>query len=338
MDLGRRGPSTKGRMMSGGQSRKEVTGREPFSPKSVTKVACWNVRSMNITGKSQTIANEMKTYGIDILGISEVRWKRAGQIHLTTWELILYSGHMDDNAIHSEGVAIMISKEAQRTLIGWEPVRPRIITSRFRTTAKRISLNIIQCYAPINDADEETKEEYYQLLEETIRKCNKKDITMLTAEMNAKVGNDNTGFEEIMGRKGMGKMNENGELFANFCASCDLVIGGTIFPHKTCHLATWVSPDLKTENQIDHICISRKFRRSLQDVRVKRGADAASDHHLLVANIKLKLKKHQVGVPAGIRYDVKKLKDHNKQVEFQLELKNRFSALQNREEEDTGNW
>ena len=48
----------------------------------------------------------------------EVRWKRAGQIHLTTGELILYSGHMDDNAVHSEGVAIMISKEAQRTLIG----------------------------------------------------------------------------------------------------------------------------------------------------------------------------------------------------------------------------
>ena len=96
-------------------------------------------------------------------------------------------------------------------------------------------------------------------------------------------------------------MSENGELFANFCASYDLVIGGTIFPYKTCHLATWVSPDLKTENQIDHICISRTFRRSLQDVRVKR----ASDHHLLVANIKLKLKKHQVGVPAGIRHDVK---------------------------------
>ncbi|XP_021366220.1 uncharacterized protein LOC110458686 [Mizuhopecten yessoensis] len=37
------------------------------------------------------------------------------------------------------------------------------------------------------------------------------------------------------------------------------------------------------ENQIDLVCISKKFRRSLQDVRVKRGADAASDHHLIVA-------------------------------------------------------
>ena len=128
-------------------------------------------------------------------------------------------------------------------------------------------------------------------------------------DMNAKVGSYNTGFEEIMGTRGLGTMNENGELLASFCATYNLVIGGTVFPHKACHLATWVSPDLRTENQIDHVCISRRFRRSLQDVRVKRGADAASDHHLLVANIKLKLKKHGNSEQATKRYDVSKLKN-----------------------------
>ena len=87
--------------------------------------------------------------------------------------------------------------------------------------------------------------------------------------MNAKVGKDNTGFEEVMGTKGLGTMNENGELFASFCAPHNLVIGGTILTHKKCHLVTWVSPDLRTENKIDHICIFRKFRRSIQDVRGK---------------------------------------------------------------------
>ena len=57
---------------------------------------------------------------------------------------------------------------------------------------------------------------------------------------------------------------------------------------------------------------------------------------LLTTIIKLKLKMHQVGVSAGIRYDVKQLKDHNKQVEFLLEMRNRFSDLQNWEEEDNG--
>lgn len=61
----------------------------------------------------------------------------------------------------------------------------------------------------------------------------------------------------------------------------NLVVGGSVFSHKKVHKATWVSPDRNTEKQIDHICVSKKFRRSLQDVRVKRGVDAAKDHHLL---------------------------------------------------------
>lgn len=38
-----------------------------------------------------------------------------------------------------------------------------------------------------------------------------------------------------------------------------------------------------TENQIDH----QKFGHSLLDVKVKRGADAGSDHHLVIARTQL---------------------------------------------------
>ena len=48
---------------------------------------------------------------------------------------------------------------------------------------------------------------------------------------------------------------------------------------------------VKPQNQIDHIAVNGKWRRFLQDVRVYRGADVNSDHHLLVAKIKLKLRK-----------------------------------------------
>lgn len=52
-----------------------------------------------------------------------------------------------------------------------------------------------------------------------------------------------------------------------------------VFLHTHIDKTTWVSPDHITENQIDHVCINNTFRRTLQDVGVKRGADAASDHH-----------------------------------------------------------
>ena len=114
----------------------------------------------------------------------------------------------------------------------------------------------------------------------------------MLGDFNAKVGINSAGFETVMGEHGLGEMNDNGEMFADFCSFNKLVIGGSVFPHKKVHKVTWVFQHNKTENQIDHICIPSKFRRSLLDVRAKRGADVAPDHHLLMGRCRLKLKNY----------------------------------------------
>jgi len=53
--------------------------------------------------------------------------------------------------------------------------------------------------------------------------------------MNAKIGSNNEGSEHDMCGHGIGNMTENGELFSELCARCDLIIGGKVFPLKTCH-------------------------------------------------------------------------------------------------------
>ena len=110
-------------------------------------------------------------------------------------------------------------------------------------------------------------------------------------DFNAKIGMDNTAYEDIIGTHGLRQIDENGECFADLCALNQLVIGGSIFPHKRSHKGTWISPNHATENQIDHICISRKIRRSWQDVQVMRGADVSSDRHLLMTTVRLRLKR-----------------------------------------------
>ena len=117
-----------------------------------------------------------------------------------------------------------------------------------------------------------------------------KDVTIPMGDFNEKIGSNNRGYEEVMGTQGIGEMNENGEMFAERCPFTRLIIGGSVFPHRRIHKATWVSPDHRTENQIDHICISQTSRISMQYVRVDRGADAASDHHLVLTKLKLKLR------------------------------------------------
>ncbi|VDP44514.1 unnamed protein product [Schistosoma margrebowiei] len=79
-------------------------------------------------------------------------------------------------------------------------------------------MNIIQCFAPTNDYNEDAKDQFYNILQSIIEKCLTKDLTILMGDFNAKVGTDNTGCEDNMGRHGLGERNENGERFANLCA------------------------------------------------------------------------------------------------------------------------
>ena len=132
-----------------------------------------------------------------------------------------------------------------------------------------------------------------KMLNEIVKKQKKKDIVILGGDLNAEVSQDNVELEHIMGRHGLGERNENGQLFVDFCASPDLVIGGTIFPHKDCHKVTRVSPDHKTQNQIDPVAVGRQWRRSLLDVRNKRGENIGSDHHLVVAKFRMKIQAYK---------------------------------------------
>ncbi|KAK2175201.1 hypothetical protein NP493_743g00029 [Ridgeia piscesae] len=88
----------------------------------------------------------------------------------------------------------MLSHEAQNALISWEAAGPRIIYASFKTKKENIKLNIIQCYAPTNDKDQETKEYFYNKLQTLCDKLKEeKDMTILMGDFNAKIGSDNSG-------------------------------------------------------------------------------------------------------------------------------------------------
>ena len=49
------------------------------------------------------------------------------------------------------------------------------------------------------------------------KKIPKRDIQVVMWDMNAKIGKDNDNWKGTMGKEGLGQMNENGLLFADFC-------------------------------------------------------------------------------------------------------------------------
>ena len=259
---------------------------------------------------------------MDILGVSECRWIGSGKQVANDGTTILYSGN---DKLHIRGVALIITREKAKTLMEWEPMGDRMLRARFNS--RYCKLTLVLCYAPTNDADEELKDDWYEQLQRAVSQVPKHDLLMIIGDLNAKVGSQNTNWERSMGKHGCGTMNDNGERLVDFCLDNNFVIGGTIFPHKEIHKLTWISPDGRTANQIDHIMINSKWRRSLLDVKVRRGADVGSDHHLLTAKIKLKLRKIPTEVKGRKHLNIGELKRAEKKNDFILEIRNRFDAL-----------
>ena len=113
--------------------------------------------------------------------------------------------------------------------------------------------------------------------------CHRNDMIVVMGDLNAKVGNNNTNREEVMGKFG------NGERLCDFCSANGFIITGTIFPHKDIHKLTWRSPDGRTVNQIDHVLVNGNMRTSILDTRVMIGADIYGEHYLVKMRIRLKL-------------------------------------------------
>jgi len=84
---------------------------------------------------------------------------------------------------------------------------------------------------------------------------------------------------------------------------------------------TWTSPDGQHRSQIDYILCSQRWTSSIQSAKTRPGADCGSDHELLIAKFRLKLKK--VGkTTRSFRYDLNQIP-----YDYTVEVRNRFKGL-----------
>ena len=116
----------------------------------------------------------------------------------------------------------------------------------------------------------------------------KKDVLFITGDWNTKVGSEET--PGVTGKFGLGVQNEAGQRLIEFCQENALVIAKTLFQQHKRRLYTWTSPDGQHRNQIDSILCSQRWRSSIQSAKTRPGADCGSDHELLNAKFRLKLK------------------------------------------------
>ncbi|ESO03989.1 hypothetical protein HELRODRAFT_173035 [Helobdella robusta] len=162
-------------------------------------VGVWNVRSLWQTGAYALMKKELERFRYDVVGLCEVRWTGGGEME---GGKILWSGTERE---HVYGVGMVIGEKARKAL----------------------DIDVVVAYAPTMDHSDAEIKAFYDQLEQTLNVLPKKDVKIITGDWNAKIGRDNIGFEEVMGKYGIGNRNNRGERLLEFAKDQKMYITNT---------------------------------------------------------------------------------------------------------------
>ena len=228
-----------------------------------------------------------------------------------------YIYYCGQESLRRNGVAIMVNKRVRNAVLRCNLKNHRMICIRFQ--GKPFNITVIQAYAPTSNADEAEVEWFYEDLQDLLELTPKKHVLFIIGDRNAKARSQET--SGVTGKCGLGVRNEAGQRLIEFCQENALVIANTLFQQHRRRLYTWTSPDGQHQNQTDYIIVSQRWRHSLQSAKTRLGADCGSDHELLLAKFRLKLKK--VGkTTRPFRYDLNQIP-----YDYTVEGINRFKGL-----------
>ncbi|KAK2704214.1 hypothetical protein QYM36_017512 [Artemia franciscana] len=177
----------------------------------------------------------------------------------------------------------------KKALISFTPVSERIATIRLKESVS--NLTIIHVYTLDSTRSDEECEQFYFQLQSVTDQTPKKDMLIVMGDFNTITGNDPIDPRDVMGPHGHGRLNGRGERLISFCRENDLYITNNAFKHRHRRKVTWRSHDGVTENMIDHVLISKRWKSSIMDTVSLPGKDFDSDHSLLMSKLKLRLKR-----------------------------------------------
>ena len=174
----------------------------------------------------------------------------------------------------------------------------------FHFQGKPFNITVIQVYAPTSNTEEAEAEWFYEDLQDLLEITPQNGVLFIIGDWNAKVGSQET--PGVTRKFGLEIRNEAGQRLTEFCQENALIITNTLFKQHKRRLYTWTSPDGQYQNQIVYILCSQRWRSSIQSAKTRLGADCGSDHELLIAKFRYKLKK--VGkTTRQFRYDLNQI-------------------------------
>jgi len=211
----------------------------------------------------------------------------------------------------------VVHKSIVRSVVKKIVCSDRIIALKLK--AELVSILIMQVYMPTSEYEDDEVEKLYDTTEEILEEDGKGDTNIILGKWNSIVGDES--YWNIVGSHGLGRWDQRGQMPIDFCERNGLIVTNTWFKKPKRRLYTWKAAGDWSRHQLDYILVKHRFRNSVKDVQTLNGADTDSDHNLLVAKVRTRLKKIIRFQNSRPRWDLKKLYAQRQRVQDTLEEK-----------------
>ena len=145
---------------------------------------------MNKPGKLECITREASRSKLEVLGLSEMRWKNSGRC-TTDDHVMIYSGHKTE---HKHVVGVLLSKQVANSMMGFHALSGRILIVKI--ASKPFIVVIVQMYAPTSTSHEDEIEKFYDDLDAAYKLCRSQEMKIVMGDLNAKIGTEQAPFEK----------------------------------------------------------------------------------------------------------------------------------------------
>ena len=180
----------------------------------------------------------------------------------------------------------MINKRVWNAVLGCNLKNDRMISVRFQ--GKPFNITVIQVYALTSNAEEAEVEQFYEDLQDLLELTPQKRCPFHYRALESKSRKSRNTWSNRQvwpWRTKWSRAKANRVLWRGH-----LVTANTLFQQHNRGLYTGTSPDGQHWNQTDYILCSQRWRSSIQSAKTRLEADCGSDHELLIAKFRLKLK------------------------------------------------
>ncbi|XP_022007321.1 craniofacial development protein 2-like [Helianthus annuus] len=243
------------------------------------RVASWNVGTLS--SKLLEVIDALKRRRVQIACLQETRWKGQRADERNGYKLLYFGSDGAKN-----GVGFLVSIELHKNVIEVTRHNDRIMVLRLVLGEQVVT--VVCAYAPQAGLGDQEKREFWDCLDVVVRAIPREEKVFIGGNFNGHIGKDSDGFELVHGGFGFGDRNDPGRDLLDFATAHGLGIINSFFKKRESHLITFSSGGRNT--QIDYLLMRQEDRRMWMNCQVLPRETAATQHHLLVADIALKVR------------------------------------------------